>query len=95
MTGLATIAAMRLSATDLARLLGGALEGGAATVVPLAGITTDSRDVTILLIEHDIGVVMNISSHVVVMHQGRKLAEGAPSVVRADPAVKAAYFGNA
>jgi branched-chain amino acid transport system ATP-binding protein len=54
-----------------------------------------SRDVTILLIEHDIGVVMNISSHIVVMHQGRKLAEGAPSVVRADPAVKAAYFGNA
>jgi branched-chain amino acid transport system ATP-binding protein len=54
-----------------------------------------SRDVTILLIEHDIGVVMNISSHIVVMHQGRKLAEGVPSVVQADPAVKAAYFGNA
>jgi branched-chain amino acid transport system ATP-binding protein len=54
-----------------------------------------SRDVTILLIEHDISVVMNISSHLVVMYQGRKLAEGAPSVVRADPAVKAAYFGNA
>jgi branched-chain amino acid transport system ATP-binding protein len=54
-----------------------------------------SRDVTILLIEHDVGVVMNISSHIVVMHQGRKLAEGVPSVVRADPAVKAAYFGNA
>jgi branched-chain amino acid transport system ATP-binding protein len=54
-----------------------------------------SCDVTILLIEHDIGVVMNISSHIVVMHQGRKLAEGVPSVVRADPAVKAAYFGNA
>jgi branched-chain amino acid transport system ATP-binding protein len=54
-----------------------------------------SRDVTILLIEHDIGVVMNISSHIVVMHQGRKLAEGVPSVVRADPAVKAAYFGSA
>jgi branched-chain amino acid transport system ATP-binding protein len=54
-----------------------------------------SRDVTILLIEHDIGVVMNISSHIVVMHQGRKLAEGVPSAVRADPAVKAAYFGNA
>jgi len=54
-----------------------------------------SRDVTILLIEHDIGVVMNISSHMVVMHQGKKLAEGVPSAVRADPAVKAAYFGNA
>jgi branched-chain amino acid transport system ATP-binding protein len=54
-----------------------------------------SRDVTILLIEHDIGVVMDISNHIVVMHQGKKLAEGAPAVVRADPAVKAAYFGHA
>lgn len=54
-----------------------------------------ARDVTILLIEHDIGVVMDISNHIVVMHQGRKLAEGAPDVVRADPAVKSAYFGHA
>jgi len=53
-----------------------------------------ARDVTILLIEHDIGVVMDISDHIVVMHQGKKLAEGAPSVVRADPAVKSAYFGH-
>lgn len=54
-----------------------------------------AHDVTILLIEHDIGVVMDISDHIVVMHQGKKLAEGAPAVVRADPAVKAAYFGHA
>jgi branched-chain amino acid transport system ATP-binding protein len=54
-----------------------------------------ASDVTILLIEHDIGVVMDISNHIVVMHQGKKLAEGAPTVVRADPAVKAAYFGHA
>jgi branched-chain amino acid transport system ATP-binding protein len=54
-----------------------------------------ARDVTILLIEHDIGVVMDISHHIVVMHQGKKLAEGAPAAVRADPAVKAAYFGHA
>jgi branched-chain amino acid transport system ATP-binding protein len=38
---------------------------------------------------------MSISDHVIVMHQGRKLAEGAPSAVRADPAVQAAYFGHA
>jgi len=54
-----------------------------------------AADVSILLIEHDIGVVMDISDHIVVMHQGRKLAEGAPSVVRADAAVKSAYFGHA
>lgn len=54
-----------------------------------------SRDVTILLIEHDIGLVMDISDHIVVMHQGRMLAEGVPAEVRTNPAVKAAYFGDA
>jgi branched-chain amino acid transport system ATP-binding protein len=53
-----------------------------------------TEDVTVLLIEHDIGLVMSLSDHVVVMHQGRKLAEGAPDVVRADTAVQAAYFGH-
>ena len=53
-----------------------------------------SHDVTILLIEHDIGLVMDISDHIVVMHQGRMLAEGAPAEVRANAAVKAAYFGD-
>ena len=54
-----------------------------------------ARDVSILLIEHDIGLVMDLSDHVVVMHQGQKLAEGPPAEVRADPAVQAAYFGHA
>jgi branched-chain amino acid transport system ATP-binding protein len=54
-----------------------------------------ARDVTILLIEHDIGVVMDISNHIVVMHQGKKLAEGTPAAVRTDPAVMSAYFGQA
>lgn len=53
-----------------------------------------AEEVTILLIEHDIGLVMELSDHVVVMHQGRKLAEGTPGEVRADPAVQAAYFGT-
>ncbi len=52
-------------------------------------------DVTVLLIEHDIGLVMKISDHVLVMHQGQKLAEGKPEEVRANPAVQAAYFGHA
>ena len=38
---------------------------------------------------------MNLSNHVVVMHQGARLAEGSPAQVRADPAVQAAYFGEA
>ena len=52
-------------------------------------------DLTILLIEHDIDVVMNLSDHVVVMHQGQKLAEGPPATVRADEAVRGAYLGGA
>ncbi|GLR78729.1 ABC transporter ATP-binding protein (plasmid) [Azospirillum oryzae] len=51
-------------------------------------------ELTVLLIEHDIGLVMSLSDHVVVMAQGRKIAEGPPAVVRADPAVQAAYFGH-
>jgi branched-chain amino acid transport system ATP-binding protein len=54
-----------------------------------------AADVTVLLIEHDIGLVMSLSDHVIVMHQGEKLAEGPPSAVRANPAVQAAYFGHA
>jgi branched-chain amino acid transport system ATP-binding protein len=53
------------------------------------------REVSVLLIEHDIGLVMTISDHVVVMAQGQKLAEGTPKAVRANPAVQAAYFGHA
>jgi branched-chain amino acid transport system ATP-binding protein len=54
-----------------------------------------AAEVTVLLIEHDIGLVMNLSDHVIVMHQGKKLAEGTPASVRANPAVQVAYFGHA
>ncbi|MCV0438475.1 MAG: ABC transporter ATP-binding protein [Hydrogenophaga sp.] len=55
-----------------------------------------SRDhgLSILLVEHDVELVMQLSDHVVVMHQGQKLAEGTPAEVRANPAVQAAYFGE-
>lgn len=55
-----------------------------------------SRDhgLSILLVEHDVDLVMQLSDHVVVMHQGQKLAEGPPAEVRANPAVQAAYFGE-
>jgi branched-chain amino acid transport system ATP-binding protein len=49
--------------------------------------------VTVLLIEHDIDLVMSLSDHVVVMHQGHKLFEGTPGQVRASPLVREAYLG--
>jgi len=51
--------------------------------------------VTIILIEHDMGVVMDISDRVAVLDMGAKIAEGAPEEVRANPLVIRAYLGEA
>ncbi len=53
-----------------------------------------NHGLSILLVEHDVDLVMQLSDFVVVMHQGQKLAEGTPAQVRANPAVQAAYFGE-
>lgn len=53
------------------------------------------ESLSILLVEHDVDLVMSLSDHVVVMHQGGKLAEGTPHQVRGNPAVQSAYFGDA
>ena len=49
---------------------------------------------TVVLIEHDIGVVMGLSDHVVVLDYGRKIGDGTPQQVRANPDVIAAYLGS-
>jgi branched-chain amino acid transport system ATP-binding protein len=48
---------------------------------------------TILVVEHDMGFVMGLCSHIVVVSNGQKIAEGPPDEIRRDPAVIAAYLG--
>ena len=50
--------------------------------------------VTVLMVEHDMGMVMDLSDHVVVLNFGQVISQGVPAVVQADPEVNRAYLGS-
>lgn len=54
----------------------------------------DERRITVLLVEHHMGLVMSIADHVVALNFGRKLAEGTPAQIQANPDVIKAYLGS-
>ena len=54
----------------------------------------DERDITVLLVEHHMNMVMSISDHVVALDMGRKIAEGPPAELRKDANVIRAYLGT-
>jgi branched-chain amino acid transport system permease protein len=51
--------------------------------------------ITIVIVEHDMDVVFGLADRVTVLFNGRKIAEGAPEAIQADPGVRAAYLGSA
>jgi len=62
--------------------------------IDLIGRITREKGLTLLFTEHDMGVVFSISERIMVLHQGRLIAEGSPNEVRNNPDVKKVYLGE-
>jgi branched-chain amino acid transport system ATP-binding protein len=58
------------------------------------GTLCAKRDITLLIVEHDMQFIGALCEHVVVLNFGRRIAEGAPNEIRNDPLVREAYLGT-
>ena len=66
----------------------------AAEVVRVVGMISDlPKDMTVLMIEHDMDVAFDIADRIAVLHQGRLIAEGTPDEIRGHPQVTEIYLG--
>jgi branched-chain amino acid transport system ATP-binding protein len=77
---------------DIARFIIDIFEGQGASY-PDAPVLRDGVN-CIVLVEHDMGVVMDIADRIVVLDFGRKIAEGTPDEIKSNPEVIAAYLGK-
>jgi branched-chain amino acid transport system ATP-binding protein len=77
---------------DIARFIIDIFEGQGATY-PDTPVLRDGVN-CIILVEHDMGVVMDIADRIIVLNFGRKIAEGTPEEIRTNPEVISAYLGN-
>jgi branched-chain amino acid transport system ATP-binding protein len=64
-------------------------------LMQLAAARARSERIAVLFTEHDMEVVFNFASRIIVLHGGEVIASGAPAEVRANPRVREVYLGNA
>jgi len=72
----------------------GLAPGERLDLMALVGRLVGERGLTVLFTEHDMDVVFATAERILVMHEGRLIAEGPPAAVRADPKVQAIYLGE-
>ena len=73
---------------------GGGLTHGERIVLGAHPRVRDQFELTVLLVEHQMGLVMGMGAHLVVLHLGKKMAEGKPERDQSHPAVISAYLGR-